>query len=440
MKPLTKTYSGRFSLFFWLSFLVVILLNLLIWLYLNQVEQEFRTQLRDRLQDANQMLGRLMHEYNEDVNIHLLVPGDNTSLEYLFYRQVFEEIRTSGTLQSIVLVSPQGEILISSPDILSRHTILSFTNSPQFMEALNGQTVVSEIEEFEGERFMTGYTPITDLDGFLLGILIIEAKAGYFNILNTLKNNLLLFSLLNFVLISLIAFMLFRLVRRTIRYEREIRDQEHLVQLGTMAASVAHELRNPLNIIEATNDTIRKKYAQNTDEMFEYIPQEIKRLNALIDEFLRFARMPRLKIEPIRLEQLLERVKLGFPQEEANRIQVSLPDDDMHIHTDGNLLQQILTNIVANALQASDNEQPVHIRLEKRPKGRLLITVEDRGAGIPPDRLDKIFEPFFTTKEKGTGLGLAISRKLIQFLQGDIQVESEQNKGTKVSITIGDLS
>ena len=250
---------------------------------------------------------------------------------------------------------------------------------------------------------------------------------------------MLLFSLLNFVLISLIAIILFRLVRRTIRYEREIRDREHLVQLGTMAASVAHELRNPLNIIEATNDTIRKKYAQNQDEMFEYIPQEIRRLNSLIDDFLRFARTPQLHPETVDIVSLIERVKMGFPQEERERIKVSVETTDTRIYSDGNLLQQVLTNVTANALQAAPAEQAVQIIVKRRAKKQLYILVEDHGRGIPKEDLKQIFEPFFTTKEKGTGLGLAISKRLIQVIQGSIKVDSQVNKGTKVTIVLPEL-
>ena len=439
MNSIAKTYSGRFVLFFWLSFTLVLLLNLLVWLYLNQVEQKFKEQLQDRLRDANQLLGRLMLEYNEDINIHLLLPGDNGSLEHLFYRQVFEEIRNHGTLQTIMLVSPQGEILVSVPVELSRQTILSFTTSPNFMRALKGEAVVSDIEEFGGERFISGYMPITDVDGFLLAILIVEAKAGYFNILSSLKNNMLTFSLLNFILISLIAFMLFRMVRRTIRYEREIRDREHLVQLGTMAASVAHELRNPLNIIEATNDTICKKYKQSEDEIFEYIPQEVKRLNLLIDDFLRFARTPRLHIEEIVIRRLFDRVKMGFDETDMDRIQLQFEKNDIRLNTDGNILQQIISNILSNSLQASDASQPVHIHVGRAAKNKVRISIEDKGGGIPEDKLDKIFEPFFTTKERGTGLGLAISKRLIQYLQGTIKVKSELNKGTIVTLEIPNL-
>ncbi|HID39660.1 MAG TPA: hypothetical protein EYP36_09130 [Calditrichaeota bacterium] len=439
MSPVTKTYSGRFALFFWLSFALVLLLNLLVWLYLNQVEQKFKEQLQDRLRDANQLLGRLMLEYNEDVNIHLLVPGDNGTLEYLFYKQIFEEIRNRGTLQTIILISPQGEILVSVPPILSEQTILSFTGSPNFIQALKGEAVVSDIEEYGGERFITGYMPITDLDGYLLAILIVEAKAKYFNVLGTLKNNILIFSLLNFILISLIAFMLFRMVRRTIRYEREIRDQQHLVQLGTMAASVAHELRNPLNIIEATNDTIRKKYEQNNDEIFEYIPQEVIRLNALIDDFLRFAGTPQLYVEEIILQRLFDRVLMGFEEADMDRIKVRLEKSTIQLTTDGNILQQIITNIITNSLQASDKSQPVLISVSAKQRNKIQIIIEDKGTGIPKDKLDKIFEPFYTTKERGTGLGLAISQRLIQYLQGTIKVESVPNAGTTVTLELPNL-
>jgi len=218
-----------------------------------------------------------------------------------------------------------------------------------------------------------------------------------------------------------------------------VTDARQAIAAGTMAASVAHELRNPLNIIEATNDTIRKKYAQNQDEMFEYIPQEIRRLNSLIDDFLRFARTPQLHPETVDIVSLIERVKMGFPQEERERIKVSVETTDTRIYSDGNLLQQVLTNVTANALQAAPAEQAVQIIVKRRAKKQLYILVEDHGRGIPKEDLKQIFEPFFTTKEKGTGLGLAISKRLIQVIQGSIKVDSQVNKGTKVTIVLPEL-
>ena len=118
--------------------------------------------------------------------------------------------------------------------------------------------------------------------------------------------------LLNTILILSVAILLFRSIRRVIHLQNLIKNQDHLVKLGEMAASVAHELRNPLGIIKGANSVILKKYANQKDEVFTYIPHELDRLNKLIEDFLSFARTKQISVQPVSLKGLLNKLKLGF--------------------------------------------------------------------------------------------------------------------------------
>ncbi len=421
-----KRSSGAYALFFWAAFIVVLFLNLLVWLYVQQVENQFRKELKAHLSDVEHVLNQLMNAYNDNVDISLLMPGDNTSLTHLYYLQPLEAIRSNSHLQSIMLLSPKGEILIASPQNGGRGALSSLAHNRYFKQALSGSAVVSDMEEYAGESFMSAYAPIQNIDGFTVAVLAIEAKADFFSVLSSLKNRLLLFSLLNLTLISLIALFLFRAIQKSMRYQSELKDQEHLVQLGTMAASVAHELRNPLGIIEGTNDVIRKKYAAGEDELFEFIPHEIKRLNGLIDHFLTFARTPQLEPAVLDINALLMRLKMSLNESQRARLRITAPEF-CSIRTDAGLLEQALVNLLLNAFQAGAENDSVELRISVLKNNRLRLEVRDKGPGIPTRQQEAIFKPFFTTKEKGTGLGLAITKRLISHLQGTLSLESSKS-------------
>ena len=101
------------------------------------------------------------------------------------------------------------------------------------------------------------------------------------------------------------------------------------------------------------------------------------------------------------------------------------------IYTDSNILEQVLLNLVRNALQASDHRQTIHIKARREQK-QLQFIITDTGSGIPKEELERIFEPFYTTREKGSGLGLAITKRLLDQLGGDIRIASREGSGTEV--------
>ncbi len=429
-----KKTSRPYTLFFWLAFSIVIVLNLLVWIYLQQVEKQFKDELGTHLSDVQQVLNKLIEEYNYSMDLSLLLPSDKTSVRYLYFQQPLDELRLKSNLQSILLVNPNGEILVSSPQNLGKYQFSSMAANSNFQSALKGASRVSEIQEFSGERFMSAYAPIKNVDGFLLAVLVIEAKADFFQVLSNLKNRLLLFSAINLLVILLIAILLYRMIQRNLSYQSELKDQEHLVELGTMAASVAHELRNPLGIIEGTNDVIQKKYGSGNDEIFSYIPDEVTRLNRLIDEFLTFSRTPKLNIKNLDLDELFDHILKGLDPDFRQRLEVSeLPT--YQIKTDQLLLEQALFNIILNAFQASPAPYPVRVQVSSSKNG-LIFEIIDHGSGIPETDQETIFKPFFTTKEQGTGLGLAIVKRIIRHLKGDIRFENILSAGTKFTILI----
>lgn len=430
--------STQYILIFWFAFLILITVNFFIWLYLNQVEEQFQKELKGKLLSLNRMITKLI-EFS-DVGIGLIQPGDRSGLEYLYFQQLFDDVRRSNELQNIFFISKQQEILISSPEILATQMTLSLNADPYYQQARNGNPVVTELETHAGQKFMSAYQPIRNIDGLILGVMVIEARADYFEVLSRLRNRLVLFSLTNFLLITLFALLLWRFINRTIQYQSAMQKQEHLAKLGSMAATVAHEIRNPLNIIQGTNDLLKKKYDSGNDELFSFIPEEIKRLSVLIDNFLNFARTPHLRIEKKSFRDMIERIELGLDPGDKQRVMFNKKSWDMVFSTDHSLLEQVIINLLKNALQASRPGDEVRVELRRLKRGRIKIEIRDQGEGIPVEYLEKIFDPFFTTRDKGTGLGLAISRRIIDQLNGTLHVHSVKNQGTLAEVIIPDLS
>lgn len=423
--------QNQYLIYFWIGFLIVIFLNVFVWLYLKQVDKQFENELKNKLLSISTLITRLI----DDSEINAILPDNRQSIEYIYYQQLMDDISRNNQLQSILIVSPDDEILVSAPEILTDQRFIDLPTNQAYKAALNGKSSVSDIQNYAGEMFLSAFSPIQNIDGFVVAVLIIEAKANYFHIINNLRNRLLIFSLINSILIIVIAIFLSRMIKKSIQYQAEIKEKERLVQLGTMAATVAHELRNPLNIIEATNDIIQKKYSNDEDEVFSFIPDEIKRLSVLIDNFLKFARNPELKIETKPISDLIDRIKLNLPDQDAARLKI-ITNDLNEINTDHSQLEQALVNLINNALEAGNKDEDIKLTFESVKKKGIKISIEDQGIGIPHEMMQKVFDPFFTTKEKGTGLGLAITKRIIERLKGDVQIRSTEGKGTKIEFII----
>jgi two-component system sensor histidine kinase HydH len=267
------------------------------------------------------------------------------------------------------------------------------------------------------------------------GLLIVEAPAEFFDMLNQFDQGVLVFSFLNSILILSVAFLLFRSIKRVFQLQNLIKNQEQLVKMGEMAASVAHELRNPLGIIHGANTLIQKKYASDKDEIFTYIPEELKRLNKLIEDFLAFSRTRSFTIQTVNIKELLTKITIALSEHSKIRINLNIENDFPEISTDIDTLEQILLNILNNSIQVSPDNGQISIKCDVVGKN-IKIQISDNGPGISPEIMDRIFDPFFTTKEEGSGLGLAISSRLIEQLEGKISVQSITGKGTTVTIVL----
>jgi two-component system sensor histidine kinase HydH len=198
-----------------------------------------------------------------------------------------------------------------------------------------------------------------------------------------------------------------------IRVESRLRRSESLAQLGALSAAVAHELRNPLAGISGAIQVLARSLPaeDRRKPIMEKVEQQVRRLDALVTELLDFARPTEARIGPLALDEVARQV-VDLVQRDHPGVALSATGAG-DAAGDPNLVQQVVLNLVLNAVQALDGVGEVRVLVEP---GRVLVN--DSGPGIPDENVEKIFEPFFTTRTRGTGLGLAICRKAAAAMGG----------------------
>lgn len=227
-----------------------------------------------------------------------------------------------------------------------------------------------------------------------------------------------------------------------------LRRSDRLASLGTLIASLAHEIRNPLVSIKTFTQLLPERMDDEEfrDYFLKVAASEIDRLTSLINELLGFAKPsePNLKGEDI--NALIDRMGILVANEAKKKNIVIIKKYDPHlpsIMVDAEQLKQVLLNILLNAIQAIENEGKIWIETrvasiihEEKREPYVQIEIRDTGVGIPPENIDRVFDPFFSTKPDGSGLGLAISYQIIHEHGGFIDVESEVGKGTSFRINL----
>jgi signal transduction histidine kinase len=205
-----------------------------------------------------------------------------------------------------------------------------------------------------------------------------------------------------------------------------------------LTAGVAHEVKNPLNAMTIHLELLKQKLAagaapQSTESHLDIIGREIRRLDDVVQGFLKFARPEELTLQPIAPGVLIDEVLKTLAVEAdvtGVTIESSVAPDLPRIEADAGILRQALLNLAKNAVQAMPDGGKLSITSSVTRDGRVEIRLADTGVGIPPENLAKVFDLYFTTKEQGTGIGLSLVYRTIQLHNGDIDVESIPGKGT----------
>ena len=335
---------------------------------------------------------------------------------------------------AVALFSPRGELIFSNKSM----NVLQ----PRALESLPADSPVRQIVErtlagrkSQGPISIAGPDPadtaerllmthvIEDTSGRFLGAMLVARNIGYLS-----------------------------QVQSTLNYSRK------LAALGRLMAGVAHEVKNPLNAMTIHLELLKQKLARqpaiagagpvgradglpsppDVTKHVDIIGKEIRRLDEVLNGFLKFARPDELKLQPVRLASLISDIQTSVGPEASRRhvtMKVECPDSLPEINADPGMLSQALLNLALNACQAMPDGGTLKISCRTASRRRVEIDIEDTGIGIPPEHLSRIFDLYFTTKDKGSGIGLSMVYRIVQLHDGEVEVQSTPGRGTRFRLT-----
>jgi signal transduction histidine kinase len=251
-------------------------------------------------------------------------------------------------------------------------------------------------------------------------------------------------------------------VQSTIRYSRK------LAALGRLSAGVAHEVKNPLNAMMIHLELLRQQFAPSPAragagragagraaaavsgatvvsgvdpadaiQHVDVIAGEIRRLDEVVQGFLRFSRPEDLRLQPVRLESLLDEiVPIVRPEAERLGVELRVECNAPDVNGDPAMLRQAFLNLALNGCQAMPNGGTLSVRCEAASGHRVSVSFVDTGVGIKPEHLQRIFDLYFTTKDKGSGIGLSMVYRTVQMHDGEIEVQSTPGAGTTFRVLL----
>jgi signal transduction histidine kinase len=227
--------------------------------------------------------------------------------------------------------------------------------------------------------------------------------------------------------------------------EERLNQSERAAVIGRLTQAVAHEIRNPLNVINLSIDHVSSRYGPEDEarrkqftRMLSSIKDEIARLKRLVSDLLNYGRPARLAVETVDVKELVdETISLIKPQADAQGVEVELEQigEPVEVRGDPERLKSCFSNLAINALQAMPAGGHLKASVERRD-GLVEVSISDTGVGISEESQGKIFEPYFSTKQTGFGLGLAVTKTIVEEHKGTIEVESEVNRGTTFKVRL----
>jgi signal transduction histidine kinase len=381
-----------------------------------------------------------------------LPPGDEFGELGTFFNTVSQQLSADRSLlagqkanlqsavehleDAVALFNPSGELLFSNPAMQPTLPSSAIGRPVQRLladdhpyrgiveETLATRNSRGPVQAGDDEMLITH--AVAGKDGELVGILLVSRNLAYLS-----------------------------RVQSTIAYSRK------LVALGRLTAGIAHEVKNPLNAMMIHLELLRTKIRSGTlvaagpaglvpngraeaveDAVLQHvqiIESEIRRLDQVVQGFLKFTRPEDLRLQPVRLTTLFdELLPIVAPEADKHnvRVVVDCPADTPPVNGDAAMLRQAFLNLAINACQAMPDGGTLRLRCAPTPRARVEIRVEDTGVGIPPEHLGRIFDLYFTTKDHGTGIGLSMVYRIVQMHDGEVEVQSTPGRGTTFTILL----
>jgi signal transduction histidine kinase len=218
----------------------------------------------------------------------------------------------------------------------------------------------------------------------------------------------------------------------------ELRHKEKLAIVGQMATAIGHEIRNPLSSLKGFAQ-LQKEIYPNTNDYYPIMIQEIDRINSIVNDLMYLGKPKSVKFEKASIEEIIAyTISITFQQAERQSVLVeTLIDNPIPlVDCDQKQLKQVFINLIKNAIEAMIEGGKILINIKTLEGKKVCITIEDEGPGVPEEIINNLGKPFFTTKLNGTGLGLMVTNQIIKDHNGEMKIESNLGKGTKVIVSL----
>jgi signal transduction histidine kinase len=409
----------------------VLLVSLARWLK-PRVEEALLSPIDPRRALAKVLLARVARAAEREVRPAAMIALTSSALEELTGGRV-RFLRSSALEEPTAGAGPEASPTSSSHQevrpALAEHLLAM--DGPQLVRARDGNLegdVATDLDQTPGDVLVA-----VRRGGHLYGALALDGGGQLDRGLLTTAVSMAEHLAMKLENISLFS--------QTLALRSELDESRRLASLGAFAAAIAHDIRTPLTSVQMNVQILRGKVQLPPDDMeyFDIALDELKRLNASVQEILDYAKPVDLRATAVELS--------GVAGEAARRIAPLLEERHVSLEThldselppvlaDAQRIRQVLINLLDNAAQASNEGCSIQVSTRIADGGRIAVDVADSGKGIRSEDLSKIFEPFFTTRPDGTGLGLAIAQKLVRAHGGEIRVDSTVGKGSTFTVLL----
>ncbi len=436
MKTQTKKILG-ITLF---VIFIITSINISLYFFYKKTEKMLDYQLSQRLK----AIANLSSSYIHPEQVDKLNQEDFDNYIQLF--ETLQTIKMADSLSEVFIVNSNYDYLITTSFDEDESYFLKEINSLYIDSVLLDYdlTAVASPSYRTGDLYLkSAFASLNGSEGFPVAVIGVEANVDYFDVLLELKYNLYYSSI-----ISIISGLIFGLF--FVFYQIKLNKAEQILflnqtnsYLGRMVAVVSHEIKNPLMIIRASAERLRKK---TESEESSFILEETDRLNQIVTGYLDYAKAGDGAIlinEPkneIHFNQFASNLKRHI-SDKFDKHKIKWIDEnktaDFVFSAYPRALRQIMINLLINGAEACINaNRPVILSLEGYLNNDLKIKISDYGPGLSQKEIKKIFEPFYTTKYSGSGLGLYLTKKLVVSMKGQININSVENKKTEITIIL----
>ena len=405
----------------------------------------FYIRIRDGLDEELglrlQAIASLVASRIDAESVPVLRPKEWEPLQLTVVTEQLQRHRQEYFLSNIVLIREDGYTLMSLNTIYQPDEYYPNydMDSEAVTRAISGSTAATKLYRASAGQYMkAGYAPAYAPNGEALFAVGVEASVDFLHGVRNLRVILMTATVISVIGIVLFISFVVKATQSLIQARESLLQSESLATMGRMAAGIAHEIRNPLFIIQSSAERLMKMHPEDSKDINTFIIEEVSRLDDTLRDYLLFARnepAPRGSLDlAVTLRRSIRMIEESTQDTGIELVHEILPDE-APLYGEEKRLQQCFLNILLNSQQALGSEGIIKVSMA--PGGKYYILIfEDDGPGIPEKEMERIFEPFHTTKQTGSGLGLAIVKKVIEEHGGHIEIESVRDAGTKVTVRL----